>query len=96
MLSLSSVDLSKVDNFGRLAEFVGSDDVLALDLTPALPEFEPTILQRLLAGEDFDPAGADGSAEHAWAAPVRAAPKVGRNAPCPCGSGKKRKRCCGG
>ena len=26
--------------------------------------------------------------------PVRAAPKVGRNKPCPCGSGKKRKKCC--
>jgi uncharacterized protein YchJ len=25
----------------------------------------------------------------------RAFPKVGRNAPCPCGSGKKYKRCCG-
>jgi hypothetical protein len=22
--------------------------------------------------------------------------KIGRNAPCPCGSGKKYKRCCGG
>jgi len=28
--------------------------------------------------------------------PLRAAPKVGRNKPCPCGSGKKYKRCCGG
>ena len=27
--------------------------------------------------------------------PVRAAPKVGRNDPCPCGSGKKYKKCCG-
>jgi SEC-C motif-containing protein len=27
---------------------------------------------------------------------VRAEPKVGRNDPCPCGSGKKFKRCCGG
>jgi len=27
--------------------------------------------------------------------PVRAAPRVGRNDPCPCGSGKKYKRCCG-
>jgi len=27
---------------------------------------------------------------------VRSGPKVGRNAPCPCGSGKKFKRCCGG
>ena len=26
----------------------------------------------------------------------RAQPKVGRNDPCPCGSGKKYKRCCGG
>jgi SEC-C motif-containing protein len=29
------------------------------------------------------------------APPVRAAPKVGRNDPCPCGSGKKHKKCCG-
>ena len=27
--------------------------------------------------------------------PVVAAPKVGRNDPCPCGSGKKYKKCCG-
>jgi hypothetical protein len=26
---------------------------------------------------------------------VRDAPKIGRNAPCPCGSGKKYKKCCG-
>jgi len=26
--------------------------------------------------------------------PVRSSPKVGRNAPCPCGSGRKHKRCC--
>ncbi|MHC4065055.1 MAG: SEC-C metal-binding domain-containing protein [Planctomycetota bacterium] len=25
----------------------------------------------------------------------REKPKVGRNAPCPCGSGKKFKQCCG-
>jgi uncharacterized protein YecA (UPF0149 family) len=25
----------------------------------------------------------------------RTAPKVGRNDPCPCGSGKKYKKCCG-
>ncbi len=28
-------------------------------------------------------------------APVRAQPKVGRNDPCPCGSGRKYKQCCG-
>jgi preprotein translocase subunit SecA len=25
----------------------------------------------------------------------RAGPKIGRNDPCPCGSGKKHKKCCG-
>ena len=29
------------------------------------------------------------------ATPVRTGPKVGRNDPCPCGSGKKYKQCCG-
>jgi len=29
------------------------------------------------------------------AKPVRVGPKVGRNDPCPCGSGKKYKQCCG-
>lgn len=34
--------------------------------------------------------------EHVAQAPVRrATPKVGRNDPCPCGSGKKYKKCCG-
>jgi SEC-C motif-containing protein len=28
--------------------------------------------------------------------PIRAEPKTGRNDPCPCGSGKKFKKCCGG
>jgi preprotein translocase subunit SecA len=28
-------------------------------------------------------------------APVRSGPKIGRNDPCPCGSGKKYKACCG-
>lgn len=27
--------------------------------------------------------------------PVRSGPKIGRNDPCPCGSGKKHKKCCG-
>jgi len=31
----------------------------------------------------------------AGAVPVRTAPKIGRNDPCPCGSGRKYKKCCG-
>jgi preprotein translocase subunit SecA len=45
------------------------------------------------------PPGADAAMQAALqskAAPVRReAPKVGRNDPCPCGSGKKYKKCCG-
>ena len=26
--------------------------------------------------------------------PIRTGPKIGRNDPCPCGSGKKYKKCC--
>ena len=29
------------------------------------------------------------------AEPYRASPKIGRNEPCPCGSGRKFKKCCG-
>ncbi len=36
----------------------------------------------------------DGTTPHTETA-VRTTPKVGRNAPCPCGSGKKFKKCCG-
>ena len=32
---------------------------------------------------------------HTEMEPSRAAPKVGRNEPCPCGSGRKFKKCCG-
>jgi uncharacterized protein len=31
----------------------------------------------------------------AGAVPVRTTPKIGRNDPCPCGSGRKFKKCCG-
>ena len=40
--------------------------------------------------------GGDGAGEVMLDLPVRRSmPKVGRNEPCPCGSGKKYKNCCG-
>ncbi len=44
-----------------------------------------------VTGEGF----AGGKAEQRKPTTVRAAAKVGRNDPCPCGSGKKYKKCCG-
>jgi preprotein translocase subunit SecA len=40
-------------------------------------------------------AGGGGSEKNQKAEPVRVEKKVGRNDPCPCGSGKKYKNCCG-
>ena len=51
------------------------------------------------ASEDTGKSGGDVVAEAneavAKARPTRVGPKVGRNDPCPCGSGKKFKACCG-
>lgn len=38
---------------------------------------------------------AKGRRVHVTRKPVIASPKVSRNDPCPCGSGKKFKKCCG-
>jgi uncharacterized protein YecA (UPF0149 family) len=39
--------------------------------------------------------GGEQAAESRPASVKRQGDKVGRNEPCPCGSGKKYKRCCG-
>jgi preprotein translocase subunit SecA len=52
---------------------------------------------RTPAGQRRDREGAPARSLRPAAAPAMAAPraKVGRNEPCPCGSGKKYKKCCG-
>jgi hypothetical protein len=60
------------------------------------------ILEKWICFDDFAPADED-HAPSLWSSEpvrhvdtiVRATPKVGRNDPCPCGSGKKFKKCCG-
>ena len=42
--------------------------------------------------DKFEPGGAEVAVKHE---PVKVAPKIGRNDPCPCGSGKKYKHCHG-
>jgi preprotein translocase subunit SecA len=50
------------------------------------------------AARTFTNRGADGGAAQPLRRPAaeRGVPKVGRNDPCPCGSGKKYKKCHGG
>lgn len=54
------------------------------DLVPALNQ----------ASMDIDTVGAENESDD-WHQPyVRPTPKIGRNEPCPCGSGQKYKKCC--
>jgi curved DNA-binding protein CbpA len=50
------------------------------------------LIKKLSRGLDFDDEEPD---PETTATVRRAQPKVGRNDPCPCGSGKKHKHCCG-
>jgi preprotein translocase subunit SecA len=50
-------------------------------------------MQQQQSVDDLATNTSEGAVEHRPV--VRAQPKVGRNDPCPCGSGKKYKKCCG-
>ncbi len=45
--------------------------------------------------EDFDEEAGGPEADYFGEPHIRSEPKTGRNEPCPCGSGKKYKKCCG-
>jgi hypothetical protein len=51
---------------------------------------EPALPLRPIGHDEL----ADASPETAPSAGIRRGPKIGRNDPCPCGSGKKYKKCC--
>ena len=72
------------------------DDELNLDKLRQILENSP--LRKPLPHQGFDahhPTAPAGYKENDDGAFVRASAKVGRNDPCPCGSGKKYKKCCG-
>ncbi len=96
VVSVSSVDLRKLQDWDQLPEFLVSPELISVDLTADLPqpEDEPTLLERRLS--DAWTEYPDFVLRLPQAPFVNAAPRVGRNAPCPCGSGKKFKKCCGG
>ena len=75
--------------FDAMVESIREDTVRAL-LTVKLQKHEAPEREQV-AKPDAPNAGAgDGS----FSEPVRSANKVGDNDPCPCGSGKKYKKCC--
>ena len=59
------------------------------------PEARPPQPQPQLDGPNGNDEGPEPSIDRAASRPAPQPPKVGRNDPCPCGSGKKYKNCCG-
>jgi tetratricopeptide (TPR) repeat protein len=92
VMTMSSMNVRRVKDWDRLAELLVSDDIAAIGLTAELPEEEPTILERRLDGYWTEPLAPESLPHTQVITPQR---RVGRNAPCPCGSGKKHKKCCG-
>lgn len=78
----------ELENIGALASFIiegGKNEKVKLDLSKLDDVF------------DTDTNNFDASDDHedlVQLEPVRTEPKTGRNDPCPCGSGKKFKKCC--
>ncbi len=82
---------SEVTQITTTVQVRASEDIAAVDLhEPSGMQFQHTGYDE---GQDF--AMAESEAASAATTPAVAGPKVGRNDPCPCGSGKKYKHCHG-
>ena len=76
------------DMFEEMSHLIQEDTVRRLYFTVVAKPVERKQVAQPVAATH-------GSGEPEKKAPKRAAAKVGRNDPCPCGSGKKYKNCCG-
>jgi hypothetical protein len=96
VVNLSAVDLRALERRDGLGPFLARPEVILLRMTADLPEEGTTRLHDLLE-RGADGALPDGALPPTLStpAPIRVAPKPGRNEPCPCGSGKKYKKCHG-
>jgi len=76
------------------------DEDLALRPKPIAPEQREKVIESMAAGlgEAYRYFRQHGKPDASTCGPEPryTGSKIGRNAPCPCGSGKKYKRCCGG
>ena len=70
-------------------------DQASESMTEDLAKVKDLQYQHADADNEIADTAAQDDAVNIQAAPIRTGPKVGRNDPCPCGSGKKYKNCCG-
>ena len=82
---MKSVYSNPVESFQR-------ENSYGVATSPAAAEVRA---ERAALAEESPPVEAQEAEEQPVATIVNDAPKVGRNDPCPCGSGKKYKQCCG-
>jgi preprotein translocase subunit SecA len=82
--------------FEDMMERIDSETVRYLFLVqPARPEDEQRAIERRQRRAEQQMQFLAGQAQAEPPKPVRTGAKIGRNDPCPCGSGKKYKKCCG-
>ena len=79
------------DMFDAMIDAIREDTVRMIFLAQIRRQEEP---KREQVAHETSAQGADDGSE-VKPTPQRSAPKVGRNDPCPCGSGLKYKKCCG-
>src|SRR5262249_26240749 len=82
--------------FEDMMERVDTETIRYLfHIQPAKPEDQQREIERRQQRQQQQMQFQTGPAQAEAPKPVRTAAKVGRNDPCPCGSGKKYKKCCG-
>ncbi len=92
------VDAYKIEGFDLFEEMNEAiqEDVLKAIFTVKFNKTDvPVKQQRINANYEKQNVSAYGNNEPVKREPVKVAKKVGKNEPCPCGSGKKYKFCCG-
>jgi hypothetical protein len=94
--NLSSAELGRLQRGDTLGPFLAREDLLALDVVDKRQSEEQTMLEALLeAGSEQEAQSVERALRGVGSEPLRAAVRPGRNEPCPCGSGKKYKKCHG-
>jgi hypothetical protein len=99
--NISDVDLRRVKRWERLEDLLVENRFREIRFHHEVPEDPPTLLEKFInrpRREPFDISALDGSSSplpNPGQIIAEEDEKVGRNDPCPCGSGRKYKHCCG-
>ena len=91
----SYAQLNPLREYQELGFEMFNDMISSIENDVVLNINRAQIRDNLQREEVAKPTGTSSGKEEVKRRPVKKAQKVGRNDPCPCGSGKKYKQCCG-